>query len=126
MDAVAHLFQQEVTPYQAERLSTFAQHLLHPQPLGQAVLSRFISLRLSVQATQKEMAHQMGVSLRQYQNIESRLERLDEDRLRSATFAALRIAVDQDGELPNPELFAVFEELLQRFGAISWRSRSVH
>ena len=84
------------------------------------------ALRLSVQATQSEMAHQMGVSLRQYQNIESRLERLDEDRLRSATFAALRIAVERDGELPNTELFEVFEELLQRFGAMSCRSRSVH
>ena len=84
------------------------------------------ALRLSVQATQKAMAHQMGVSLRQYQNIEGRLERLNEDRLRSATFAALRIAVERDGALPNTELFEVFEELLERFGAMSCRSRSVH
>ena len=84
------------------------------------------ALRLSIQATQKEMADQMGVSLRQYQNIEGRLDRLDEDRLRSATFAALRIAVERDGNLPNTELFEVFEDLLQRFGAISYGSRSVH
>ena len=84
------------------------------------------ALRLSVQATQKEMADQMGVSLGQYRILEGRLDRVDGDRLRSATFAALRIAVERDGALPNTELFDVFEELLQRFGAISRRSVSVH
>jgi len=34
---VAQLFRQELTPYQAERLSTFAQHMLHPEPLAQAL-----------------------------------------------------------------------------------------
>ena len=34
---VAQLFRQKLTPYQAERLSTFDQRMLHPEPLAQAL-----------------------------------------------------------------------------------------
>jgi hypothetical protein len=73
------------------------------------------------------MADQLGLSLRDYRNLE-RSARLDTDGFRSATFAALRIAVGEDsgaGE-PNTELFKVFDELLHLFERASQRSRLVH
>jgi transcriptional regulator with XRE-family HTH domain len=85
-----------------------------------------VTLRTRVSATQKQMANEMGVSLSEYQSLESRSGRLDYYRLRSATFAALRIAVDRDGVLPHTELFEAVEELLTQFGAASNRSRAVH
>jgi transcriptional regulator with XRE-family HTH domain len=84
------------------------------------------ALRLSVGASQKEMANEMRVSLREYRELEQSGSQLDHDRLRSATFAALRIAVDREGEWPQTELFQAFEELLHLFGAVSRPSKSIH
>ena len=50
----------------------------------------------------------------------------DDDRFRAAAFAALRIAIEQDGEWPDTELFAAFGELLQHFQAACCPSPSVH
>ena len=84
------------------------------------------ALRLSVGATQAEMAGEMQLSLREYQHLERTAGPLDQNRLRSATFAALRIAVSRDGELPRTELFEAFEDLLQRFATKSRSSQLVH
>ena len=74
------------------------------------------ALRLSVRATQKQMARQMAMSLRDYRNLEQ-CRRLDIDDLRSATFAALRIAIARDGNTNSRHmtLFKAFDELLCLF-----------
>ena len=93
---------------------------------GGTVMFELKALRLSVGATQREMADEMQVSLREYRNLERSFGRLDDDRLRSASYAALRIAVDRDGAWPEAELFEAFVELLCRFGAVVRSSRAVH
>jgi hypothetical protein len=84
------------------------------------------ALRLSVRATQKQMAYQMAMPLGDYRNLE-RGRRLDPDELRSATFAALRIAINRDGNsgLRPVELFRAFKELFEIF-EVAEGPRTVH
>jgi hypothetical protein len=84
------------------------------------------ALRLSVRATQKEMACQMAMSLGDYRSLE-RHRRLEPDELRSATFAALRIAIKRDdaADLRPGELFSAFRELFEIF-EIAGPARTVH
>jgi hypothetical protein len=84
------------------------------------------ALRRSVRATQKQMAYQMAMSLREYRSLEQ-CRRLDIDDLRSATFAALRIAIARDGNTSarHITLFKAFDELLCLFEGTG-RARTVH
>jgi hypothetical protein len=76
-------------------------------------MSELKALRLSVSATQKQMADQMCLPLNDYRRLEGR-GRLDGSTLRAGAFAALRIAVERDGNpgWPNAQLFKTFEDLL--------------
>jgi transcriptional regulator with XRE-family HTH domain len=67
-------------------------------------------LRLSVGVTQEQMAAEMGLSLRDYLEIERGAIRLDDFVLRSATFAVFRIAVAVDEPVDFP-LAAMVQEL---------------
>ena len=67
-------------------------------------------LRESVRASQKRMADEMGLSLRGYQCLERGAARLDDFELRTATFAALRIAIADDKPVDFP-LVAIVDEL---------------
>ena len=84
------------------------------------------ALRLSVRATQSEMAYQMAMPLSDYCNLE-RGRRIDTDELRAATFAAMRIALNQEGsaDLRPVELFRAFRELLSHFEPAG-RPRTIH
>ena len=84
------------------------------------------ALRLSVRATQKQMAFQMAMPLPDYRNLE-RHRRLDPDELRCATFAALKIAIKRDdaADLRPGELFSAFRELFEIF-EIEGPARTVH
>jgi hypothetical protein len=84
------------------------------------------ALRQSVKATHEEMANEMGISLHEYRDLESSSERLDDRRLRRATFAALRIAIAKDGGLPKTELFEALDDVIQGFSATSRISRGIH
>jgi transcriptional regulator with XRE-family HTH domain len=74
-------------------------------------------IRESVRASQKQMADEMGLSLRGYQCLERGAARLDDFELRTATFAALRIAIADDKPVDFPlgaivvELNALFERV---------------
>jgi len=82
--------------------------------------SELRALRLSVRATQRQMADQIGLSLSAYRAMENREALLDEQQLRSATFAALRIAVarDCDATRPNTALFRAFDRLFSLFAQV--------
>jgi transcriptional regulator with XRE-family HTH domain len=89
--------------------------------------SELRALRLSVGATQRQMADQIGLTLRAYRALENREALLDDHQLRSATFAALRIAVghDSDARRANTDLFRAFDQLFKLFE--QWhRSRVLH
>jgi hypothetical protein len=76
-------------------------------------MSELKALRLSVSATQKQMADEMCLPLNDYRRLEDR-GRLEASTLRAGAFAALRIAVERDGNpgWQNAELFRTFEDLL--------------
>ena len=90
-------------------------------------MSELKALRLSVNATQKQMADEMAMSLNDYRLLE-RSPKVEPARFREATFAALRIAVNRDGAkgLPSTELFEAFDELLHQLDRASQRSRMMH
>ena len=89
--------------------------------------SELRALRLSVRATQRQMADQIGLSLSAYRALENRDALLDEQQLRSATFAALRIAVDREcgATRPNTDLFRAFDHLFNLFAQVH-RTRVFH
>lgn len=84
-------------------------------------------IRASVNATQQHMADEMGLSLRAYRSLEGGL-RLDDDLLGQATFAALRMAVETDGNPGwwNAELLETFEKILRLFGLASHQHGTLH
>jgi DNA-binding XRE family transcriptional regulator len=89
--------------------------------------SELRALRLSVRATQREMADQIGLSLSAYRAMENQDVQLDDQQLRSATFAALRIAVDRECKAtrPNTDLFKAFDHLFNLFAQVH-RSQVLH
>jgi hypothetical protein len=68
----------------------------------------------------------MAISLGDYRNLE-RCRRLDFEDLRSATFAAFRIAITRDGHADSgtSALFCALEDLLDLFEAAE-RLRTFH
>jgi transcriptional regulator with XRE-family HTH domain len=78
--------------------------------LGGQAVRELKRIRESVRASQKQMAAEMGLSLRGYQCLERGAVRLDNFELRAATFAALRIAIADDKPVDFP-LVAIVDEL---------------